>query len=69
MAEYIVNTEDFDSHDTLVGYIKYNYNELIRCKDCEHYWELAKMCTNTGNPLSDYCEPIDFCSKAERKEE
>ena len=43
--------------------------ELIRCKDCEHYWESAKMCTNTGNPLSDYCEPIDFCSRAERAEE
>lgn len=36
MKEYIVDTNDFDSHDVLVGYIKYNYKELIRCKDCKH---------------------------------
>ncbi len=46
-----------------------NHGEIIRCKDCKHYWESAKMCTNTGMPLNDYCEPIDFCSKAEKEKE
>ncbi len=44
-------------------------NELIRCKDCKHYWKTMKICPNTGPHISDYCKPDDYCSKAERKEE
>ena len=54
--------------DEETGEEKLYLNDLIRCKDSKHYWESAKMCTNTGMPLNDYCEPIDSCSKAEKEE-
>ena len=44
-------------------------HELIRCKDCKHYWESAGMCTNAKLPVSDSIEPNDYCSRAERKTE
>lgn len=74
--EFIIESYSADEGDILICKLPKDWlppipikKELIRCKDCKHYWESAKMCTNTGTPLNDYCEPIDFCSKAERKEE
>lgn len=67
MKEYIVDTDDFDSHDALVGYIKYNYKELIRCKDC--IWRYQSQnndlhyCFETNIEVSD----DDFCSRAKRR--
>ena len=45
--------------------------ELIRCKDCRHYWQEYGLCAK----LTDDCvcrvhvHQDDFCSFAERKEE
>ena len=69
MREYIVDTDDFDSHDALVGYIKYNYKELIRCKDCKHYeqWTNHKICMLLGSYYGN-TQTNDYCSNAERRE-
>ena len=42
--------------------------ELIRCKDCKHYWENAGMCTNAEFPVNGSVVPNDYCSRAERKD-
>lgn len=78
MKEYIVDTDDFDSHDALVGYIKYNYEELIRCKDCKYFstdFNGYNHCDLYMDAYSPWAESryspseSDYCSQAERKEE
>ena len=41
--------------------------ELIRCKDCKHYWKSAGMCIKAEFPINDSIEPNDYCSRAERR--
>ena len=75
MSEYIVDTDDFDSHDALVGYIKYNYKELIRCKDCK-YWKLERYVGGEGMACQfmpsdgnvNLTPPTGYCCWARRKE-
>lgn len=74
MKEYIVAVED-DEMDYEEHFIKYirEQKELIRCKDCR-YW--SAEIEQTAIPNMHKCTwwrnigtlPIDFCSRAERKE-
>ena len=43
--------------------------ELIRCKDCKHYYALNEVRGNCSEYNFVEKIPIDFCSWAERKEE
>lgn len=61
MREYIVTEHpDFPYEDP-------KPQELIRCKDCEHFMPLTEysLCVVHG---SDAVDADDFCSWAERKE-
>ena len=42
--------------------------ELIRCKDCKHYYALNEVRGNCSEYNFVEKIPIDFCSWAERKE-
>ena len=43
--------------------------ELIRCKDCKHYYALNEVRGNCSEYNFVEKIPIDYCSWAERKEE
>lgn len=43
--------------------------EIIRCKDCKHYYALNEVRGNCSEYNFVEKIPIDFCSWAERKEE
>ena len=43
--------------------------EIIRCKDCKHYYALNEVRGNCSEYNFIEKIPIDFCSLAERKEE
>ena len=43
--------------------------ELVRCKDCKHYYALNEVRGNCSEYNFVEKIPIDFCSWAERKEE
>ncbi len=66
---------DEETHEAKVELLApyQNMGELIRCKDCEHYarnkniFHRGADCLK-GN-LRTIVPDIDFCSKAERKEE
>lgn len=51
MGKHIVETEDL--------------GELVRCKDCEHYWASAELCTKWTR----HCGGMGYCDDAERKED
>lgn len=44
-------------------------SELIRCKDCKHYYALNEVRGNCSEYNFVEKIPIDYCSWAERKEE
>lgn len=45
------------------------YAQVIRCKDCKHYYALNEVCGNCSEYNFVEKIPIDYCSWAERKEE
>ena len=47
----------------------YDAGELIRCKDCKHYYALNEVRGNCSEYNFVEKIPIDYCSWAERKEE
>ena len=52
----------------------YDAGELIRCKDCKHYYEKEWVVGGGQYTTCWYqtianAQPNDFCSRAERKEE
>ena len=69
MKEYIVPLSE---DEAFYGY-KGMTVELIRCKDCKHYYE-KKWVVGGGSYTSCWyqtianAQPNDFCSRAERKE-
>ena len=42
---------------------------VVRCKDCKHYWESARMCCFADLPINDSVKPEDYCSRGERRED
>lgn len=42
--------------------------EVVRCKDCEFYYEDERMCNDT-NGFDRYWKPTDFCSYGKRRED
>lgn len=38
--------------------------KIVRCKDCEHYWASAELCTKWTR----HCGGMGYCDEAERKE-
>ena len=63
MAEYIYEIEDYedDESEVFIGWIRHNFPQLIRCKDCE----VASRCLMYRSNKDSY----GFCKWAERKEE
>ena len=61
MAEYIMKSTS-NGRGVYVG-------ELIRCKDCKHYYALNEVRGNCSEYNFVEKIPIDYCSWAERKEE
>lgn len=55
--------------DDLVCLGKDTLQELIRCKDCKHYYALNEVRGNCSEYNFVEKIPIDYCSWAERKEE
>lgn len=39
--------------------------EVVRCKDCEHYW--CDECHNLNGPIGTVMDTEDFCSCGERR--
>lgn len=80
MNEYIITIPDscFPSSDTYrdIYYPDERHNpmpleEIVRCRDCEHYREEYEECMRgepTGNVVIFDCESHDFCSFGKRKE-
>lgn len=66
MIEYIVPNEDISGVGDMIG-----YSELIRCKDCIHWWSEKGICMKLSkdNVYQVGIGTNDYCSKAERKEE
>lgn len=68
MREVIVNAED------LVCLNKEKLQELIRCKDCVHWYNgkninyCRRFWDDDGEPKLYRCTADDYCSRAERKE-
>ena len=63
MSEYIYGTDGHEGH-WLTG------EEIIRCRDCEHYREEYEECMRglpSGNVVIFDCESHDFCSFGKRK--
>ena len=60
----------YASHDDIPpGHTDGELTELIRCKDCKHYYALNEVRGNCSEYNFVEKIPIDFCSWAERKEE
>ena len=68
--EYIIPIgEDAQDYDEMfIGVIR-RQPELVRCKDCKHYYALNEVRGNCSEYNFVEKIPIDFCSWAERKEE
>lgn len=68
--EYIIpigeEAKEFD--EMFIGVIR-RQPELIRCKDCKHYYVLNEVRGNCSEYNFVEKIPIDYCSWAERKEE
>ena len=68
-TEYIIpigeDAEDYD--EMFIGVIR-RQPELVRCKDCKHYYALNEVRGNCSEYNFVEKIPIDFCSWAERKE-
>lgn len=64
MKEWIVPDDDIG-----VDGAYFDYKELIRCKECKHYWESARICVYADFPVSNNTKPDDYCSRAEKEEE
>ena len=46
-----------------------NHGELIRCKDCRHWYPLTKTCNNVdGACCQSYVADDWFCANGERKD-
>lgn len=71
MKEYIAE-DIYDPCGSVIGVS--DHGELIRCKDCKHYYE-KEWVVGGGSYTSCWyqtianAQPNDFCSRAERKEE
>ena len=61
MSEWIVNNSIKDGLTVVVG-------QLIRCKDCKYYTGYECIRSNVSN-IRVITDEIDYCSRAERKEE
>ena len=61
MTEWIVKFDKEQNEDIAVG-------ELIRCKDCQK-WQPNFMGRNVCYEWAMVTNSIDYCSRAERKEE
>ena len=64
MKEYICKEVQTENG----GYLEAE-TELIRCKDCKHYYALNEVRGNCSEYNFVEKIPIDYCSWAERKEE
>jgi len=69
-TEYIIpigeEAQDYD--EMFIGVIR-RQPELVRCKDCKHYYALNEVRGNCSEYNFVEKIPIDYCSWAERKEE
>jgi len=71
MKEFIYRIEDNESDESevFIGWIRKEGHELIRCRDCK-FLRLTGTAWKCQNRLvMMLCEPNDYCSRAERKEE
>ena len=74
-TEYIIPIgEDAQDYDEMfIGVIR-RQPELVRCKDCKHYYEREWLVGGGSYTTCWYqtianAQPNDFCSRAERREE
>ena len=68
---FIVGTNDSGLKDTMNGMVT---GELIRCKDCKHYYEKQWVVgggsyTGCWYQTIANAQPNDFCSRAERRKQ
>ena len=62
IISYIVDGDDFQYND--------NHGVLIRCKDCKYYVPDMGCCDHIGGiTYAESVKELDFCSKAEKREE
>ena len=71
MKEYIYQIEDDESDvsEVFIGWIRKQGHELIRCKDCKFLRFTGTVWKCQNRLVMMLCEPNDYCSRAERKEE
>ena len=74
-TEYIVPIgEDAQDYDEMfIGVIR-RQPELVRCRDCKHWWKENALCTHPKTCCDDSvccleCDADFYCGYAERKEE
>lgn len=53
--------------ESMLEYVKNSIEEydttIVRCKDCEHYWASAELCTKWTR----HCGGMGYCDDAERR--
>ena len=65
MKEFIVPTE---IPEEIEFYEEHKLQEIVRCKDCKHWYPLAKTCNNVdGACCQSYVADDWFCADGERE--
>ncbi len=69
MPEYIIEIEEdqSDESEVFIGWIRRHSKQLIRCKDCKHWYGKYHFCEIIDDSRD--WDAYDYCSIAERKEE
>lgn len=66
--KYLPVTLDAETIQRCIEYVSNMQSiqpEIIRCKDCNNYWDSADLCCLTQCDVHE----DDFCSRAERKQD
>lgn len=64
MREWIVPEKDLGCNGEY-----FDYQELLRCKDCAIRYDACPMVVRVGGYISFFTEDDDFCSRGRRKQE